>query len=110
MIAELNRHPIAVELSEAAADPAVALKETLIQGAQGTPAVTEVAIQRLLEFGARIDLKRVLQVELRVPQHRRRSFAAHALRRLYPGQERELLGARCGQHRRVDEEHHPVAA
>lgn len=86
---------IPLELSEHASDPAVALKETLIKGAGGTPAITEVAIQRLAEFGDRVDLRQVLQIELRVPQHKRRGFAAHSLRRLYPGTERELLITRA---------------
>lgn len=87
---------IPMQLSkEALASPAVALKETLIKGAGGTPAVTEIAVHRLAEFGDRIDLRQVLEVELRVPQHKRRAFAARCLRRLFPGQLRQQLVGRA---------------
>lgn len=87
---------IPLTLSEAAAgDPVVALKETLLAGAGGTPAVTELAVQHLARLGARFDLRPLLAQELRRPQNTRRAFAARALRRLFPGDARAELTHRA---------------
>ena len=51
------------------------------------PAVKEVAVQRLAELDGTLDLQATLRQELVQSSQRRRAFAAHALRRLYPGQE-----------------------
>jgi HEAT repeats len=87
---------IPLELSEGAqGNPALALKETLVAGAGGQPAQAEVAVQRLAEFSGRIDLSRLLEIELGVPQPKRRAFAARCLRRLYPGSSRKSLTTRA---------------
>jgi len=88
------RIPLALS-EDAARDPAVSLKETLIAGAGGTPAVTELAVQHLARFGGQVALPEVLALELRRPQNSRRAFAARALRRLYPGDARVALTHRA---------------
>jgi len=87
--------PIALELPpEAERDMALHLKSLMKTGASGSRATREVALQQLRELGERVDLRRVIEVELTVPQHRRRQFAAFASRRLYPGEMRQKLATR----------------
>lgn len=96
----VSETPIALELPpEAERDLALRLKALVKTGASGSRATREVAVHQLRELGVsergeRVDLRRVIEVELTAPQYRRRQFAAFAARRLYPGEMRKRLATR----------------
>ncbi|MEE8468038.1 MAG: HEAT repeat domain-containing protein, partial [Planctomycetota bacterium] len=96
----VSETPIELELPpEAERDLALRLKALVKTGASGSRATREVAVHQLRELGfsergERVDLRRVIEVELTAPQYRRRQFAAFAARRLYPGEMRRKLATR----------------
>jgi hypothetical protein len=86
VLAFVARNPIPLEQVEAEFGQAAQLRALLLAGARGSQATREVAIERLSEMGAFVDLRQVLKAEMAVMQDRRREFASHAARRLFPGE------------------------
>ncbi len=87
--------PLALKLSpEAQRDLGLRLKSVVKTGAGGSRATREVAVHELRKLSERVNVRRLVEVELVVPQHRRREFAAFAARRLFPGEMRNELATR----------------
>jgi len=71
------------------------LAALLDAGARAGLAESEVAVRGLEEFAQLTDLRRVLEVELTHPSHRRRSFATLSARRLFGGEFTSMLVERA---------------
>ena len=95
VLAFVARNTIPLRQVEAESDRASRLRAVLLAGARGSPATREVAIERLSEMAAFVDLREVLRAELVVMQDRRREFASHAARRLFPGELVRELSSRA---------------
>ncbi len=86
-LALIERAYLPLELpTDPRGDKAAEIRAILVAGAQGSPATREVAARRLADQAPFVDLRKVVQAELQVPQNRRREFAAQATRRLFPGE------------------------
>ena len=82
----IRQETIPLKLPDSAKDAASQLKETIKMGAAGTPATREIAIQRVADYGERLDLDKLIVAEMSTMQQKRRGFATQLARRLRPGE------------------------
>jgi hypothetical protein len=86
-LAVIRAQRIELELSpESRLDRDALVRETVLAGVRGSPAVREVAVQRLAELGGFVDVRELVTAEMLSHQQRRREFAVLAARRLFPGE------------------------